>query len=105
MSATPMTAEDVKVREIICDRVMLVWEASGLSKQAFSDAIGVKDTLLQNWSKRRSTPSHAVIQRICLKFSIPPGFFYPDAAKKRGISSSLVQRAMELAAEVEDAAG
>jgi transcriptional regulator with XRE-family HTH domain len=105
MPATPMTAEEVKVREIICDRVMLVWEASGLSKQAFADAIGIKDTLLSNYRKRRSTPAHTVIGRICVKFSIPPSYFYPEAAKKRGASSSLVQRALELAAELEEPCG
>jgi hypothetical protein len=92
-----MTAADMAYREFLCDRVMLAWEASGVSKLRFARSIGISAPLLSNYAAYRSTPSHAVLSAICDNYGIPPGYFFQNGGKSHSANTPLVQRAMELA--------
>lgn len=91
-----MTAADMEYREFLCDRVMLVQEASGIGKRRFANSIGVSASLLSNYAAYRSSPSHAVLSAICATYGIPPGFFFHRKAQTTG-NSQLVRKAWALA--------
>lgn len=97
--SVPYTAEEIALREYICERVMLVWEASGLGKSVFAQTIGISAPLLANYAKFHSTPSHTVLTRICHRYGMSPDYFYPPA--KKPVSTRVVQRAQALAEERE----
>lgn len=92
-----MTAEDMAQREFLCDRVMLVWQASGLSKTKFAASIGISVARLGNYAAYFRTPSHAILSRICDTYGIPPAYFF--TATSRAANTPVVRRAMELAEE------
>lgn len=91
-----MTAAEMEYREFLCDRVMLVQEASGIGKQRFAHSIGISAPILSGYANYRTSPSHAVLSAICSVYGVPPGFFFHHDAQTTG-NSPLVRKLLALA--------
>src|SRR5215831_10958255 len=70
------SAAALAMRETLCDRVMLVQTASGLTKRKFAKSIGISETQLANYAAYTNTPAHAIILQVSQRYGIPLEFFY-----------------------------
>ena len=80
-----MTAAEMEYREFLCDRVMLVQEASGIGKQRFAHSIGISAPILSDYANYRSSPSHAVLSAICSIYGVPQDFSFIAMPRLPGI--------------------
>lgn len=87
-----MTRYDAMIREAICDRLILIWQASGLTQHAFAQKIGVTPTALNNYFTYRRTPSHALIYQICERYQQSPADFYPPLQGSVNLNTRLAAR-------------
>jgi len=63
-------------REALCDRLMLLQEASGLPKGKFAARVGLTAPKLTNISNYRNPPSHEVIRAAVREFGVTAEWFY-----------------------------
>lgn len=80
-------AAEKQIREMICDRFMLLQEMSALNKVKFGRLVGLSSAQLTNIAAYRTPPTHAAIKRASDLLSMPidwiyggkmPGFENPD---------------------------
>jgi transcriptional regulator with XRE-family HTH domain len=92
-------AAEKHVRETICDRFILLQEASGLNKVKFGRAVGLTSSQLTNIASYRTPPPHAAIKRASDLLNMPidwiyggkmPGFENPDLLSR--ITSAEAER-------------
>jgi transcriptional regulator with XRE-family HTH domain len=76
MPSTSVRATDQIVKEMLCDRLMLLQEATGLNRKQFAERVGLTKQQLSNIAIYRNPPSHAVIHKALLEFGVPPDYFY-----------------------------
>jgi transcriptional regulator with XRE-family HTH domain len=72
-----MTPDEAAVREAICERILLVWESSGMTRANFARLIGVTPQAISNYASYTRMPTHATIYRTCERFRVSPSIFYP----------------------------
>ena len=62
--------------ERICDRFLLAQEATGLSKKAFAEAVGLTAPQLSNIKNYRNPPPHFAIHKATQEFGFTADWFY-----------------------------
>jgi hypothetical protein len=67
---------DVELVEGLCDRLMVAWEASGLSKAEFAESIGLTGPKLSNIARYRNAPPHTAIAAAARTYGLTTDFFY-----------------------------
>ncbi len=55
--------DNLRLKELICDRFIMAQELSGLNKRRFAMAVGLSPSKLTNIAAHRNFPSHAAIQK------------------------------------------
>lgn len=70
------TADSVQLRELMCNRFILVQEASGLHKTQFGNRVGLSVSQVVNIARYRNFPSHEVIYRVMQEFGVSADWFY-----------------------------
>lgn len=65
-----------ELKETLCDRIMLLQEASQMPKGKFGDRVGLTSQMFSNISNYRNPPSHDVIRKAAQEFGIPTEWFY-----------------------------
>lgn len=69
----PTTSE---LQEALCDRIVLLQEASGLPKGKFAERIGLTPPQFTNIKTYRNPPSHDVISAVSREFGVPTEWLY-----------------------------
>lgn len=64
------------LQEALCDKIMLLQEASLMPKGKFAVRIGLTGPKLTNISNYRNPPSHDVIRKAAQEFGVPTEWFY-----------------------------
>lgn len=75
-NGTVAPMRDVEFIEEMCDRFMVAWEASGLSKQAFAESVGLTGSQLTNISRYRNPPPHKTLAEAARIYGLTTDFFY-----------------------------
>jgi transcriptional regulator with XRE-family HTH domain len=71
-----MSGASPELHESLCQRFMLVQEASGLSKIQFARMVGMSPQQYSNVRAYRTAPSHEAILRACEQFGLTSDWFY-----------------------------
>lgn len=71
-----MPLASTALQEALCDRLMLLQEASNLAKGVFASRVGLSGPQLTNISKYRNPPSHDVIAKAAEEFGLTTEWFY-----------------------------
>jgi transcriptional regulator with XRE-family HTH domain len=66
---------DVEFIESVCDRFMLVWEASGMSKQDFAASVGLTGPQLANIKTYRNPPPLKAMAEAARVYGLTTDFF------------------------------
>jgi transcriptional regulator with XRE-family HTH domain len=71
-----MPSPNPELHESLCQRFLLVQEASGLSKTSFAKLVGMSPQQFSNVRNLRTAPSHEAILRACEEFGLASDWFY-----------------------------
>lgn len=71
-----MPPKTPELHESLCQRFLLVQEASGLSKIRFAKLVGMSPQQLSNVRTLRTAPSHQSILAACEVFGLSSDWFY-----------------------------
>jgi|SRR6185437_2790590 len=71
-----MSVQSSALKEALCDRLMLLQEASGVPKGKFAKSLGLTAPKLTNISNYRNPPSHDVIREAVRIYGVTTEWFY-----------------------------
>lgn len=92
-----MSVAPTALKEALCDRLILLRDASGLPKGKFADRVGLTPSQLTNISNYRNAPAHEVIAKAAHEFGLTIEWFYTGSTV--GFRDpKLAERLRELAA-------